>query len=85
MRKSTVRMVGGSAEDQSLWAIGGRARCLDPFTGLPLLLAGTGAAMGGYGSSSVTAIVTGGFGHAPHFVYSWRDAVARGANGHRRP
>jgi hypothetical protein len=60
-----------------------RAGILDPFDGLPLLLAGAGAAPGIYGSTWMTAVLTGGYGAAPRFVYTWRQALAHGA-GQRR-
>jgi hypothetical protein len=60
-----------------------RKGILQPFTGLPLLIAGTGSARAGAGASSVTAILTGGYGKKPHFTYTWRNALRHGANGHR--
>lgn len=62
---------------------GHRKAILTPFSGLPTLLAGTGAASAPYGARSVAAILTGGYGGRPHFTYSWRTALAHGANGHR--
>lgn len=53
------------------------------FPGLPLLLAGTGAANASGGADSITAILTGGYGRAPHFTYTWREARSHGADSHR--
>lgn len=61
-----------------------RVSILYPFTGLPLLLAGTGAGKVAGGGDSVTAILTGGHGAAPKFTYTWKEARAHGADGHRR-
>jgi hypothetical protein len=57
-----------------------RTAVLDPFAGLPLLLAGTGTARGIYGSTWMTAILTAGYGRPPHLVYTWRRALAHGAD-----
>lgn len=57
-----------------------RRGILTPFDGLPLLLAGTGAATGSRGMDSVAAILTGGTGPTPHFSYTWQDALDHGAD-----
>ncbi|HVX68228.1 MAG TPA: hypothetical protein VHA79_00885 [Mycobacteriales bacterium] len=62
---------------------GHRKSILQPFAGLPLVLGGVGAVRAADGTDSVSAVLTGGYGAKPHFTYSWRKALAHGANGHR--
>lgn len=61
-----------------------RVAILDRFKGLPLLMAGTGDGNGVGGTNSVTAILTGGYGNAPHFTYRWSEARIHGADDHKR-
>lgn len=61
-----------------------RASILDRFSGMPLLTGGMAAAPAAGGALSLAAILTGGHGNAPHFTYTWRRALAHGANGSRR-
>jgi hypothetical protein len=60
-----------------------RAAILDPFEGQPLLEAGAGGANGLSGTDSATVILTGGSGSRPAYTYTWRQALAHGADGHR--
>ncbi|HWC33826.1 MAG TPA: hypothetical protein VG650_03255 [Mycobacteriales bacterium] len=63
---------------------GHRHAILTRFNGLPLLTCGMGAADGIGGADSVAAVLAGGYGHhSPHFLYTWREALANGADGHQ--
>jgi hypothetical protein len=60
---------------------GHRHAILGLFTGLPHLLAGAGAA--GPAGGSLAEVLVGAIGHLPSLTYTWKDALAHGANGHK--
>jgi hypothetical protein len=62
---------------------GHRRAILMRFRTFPLLLGGTAAAHAVDGADSLAVVLTGGHGRAPHFTYTWRNALRHGADGHR--
>lgn len=65
--------------DSGCW--GHRHAILGLFTGLRTLLAGGGSA--GRGGGSIAEVLVGSLLGAPALTYSWVDALAYGANGHK--
>ncbi|HWA65608.1 MAG TPA: hypothetical protein VG899_04485 [Mycobacteriales bacterium] len=60
---------------------GHRHAILGLFSGLPTLIAGGGSA--GPGGGSIAEVLVGSLLHAPALTYTWADALAHGANGHK--
>ena len=58
-----------------------RRAILATFHGFTRLLAGVGSARPSSTLDSVAAVLAGGYGPAPHFTYTWRQALAHGAGG----
>jgi hypothetical protein len=60
---------------------GHRHVILGLYSGLPHLLAGGGTAKPA--GASIAEVLCGTVGHVPALTYSWKDALAFGANGHK--
>ncbi|MGN6474691.1 MAG: hypothetical protein ACTHK4_13725 [Mycobacteriales bacterium] len=60
---------------------GHRHAILDPFTGLPTLLAGSGSS--DRVGSSIAEIFVGSTHHSFHMGFTWNQALAHGADGHK--